>query len=197
VRFGPPDPSWVRPPRPPWTWPSLELDIDDDGEQTSLGEIYRHDVLLQHRNNFGRIWVKAEPLTRELAEKDLRALAGAIVEGIASLQYEATVDATAQKVEIREKRYATTLLDSRAIGIGGHPAQITLFDAAQISQLQMSQQQRGLRVALVLVRTPYELEVHTARGTKTVPVLIAYANAPESFNASFGDFQRLLSRIRL
>ncbi|MFT3922003.1 MAG: hypothetical protein QM778_05675 [Myxococcales bacterium] len=100
-----------------------------------------------------------------------------------------------------ERRFASRVLQSSPCTVSKHEAYRVDFEVANVDQLQLSDQARWQRGAVVFVRTKYQhLAGTTMQNTKTFyPVVMAIGMSarPQDFAGLEEDFERLLKQTVL
>jgi hypothetical protein len=177
------------------------VDVDRDGQTDDLGEYYIYDLRFTHARDDGVIWLRTVPLPLDDADKALRVLANAYVEGIAHDRYEVVQLEGTLRATNTEVSYATQMLSSASGTVGDQEAFGVMVNVANTNQLKLDPNARWKRVELVLVRTPFAFKVKSGhkKGDGPIPVLmvLGYASSLEDFDTDRGAFEDLLSRVSL
>jgi hypothetical protein len=151
------------------------VDIDRDGKTDDIGEYYLFDLRFTNARDDGVIWLRTVPLPLDDANKALRVLANAYVEGIAHDRYEVVQLEGKLHATDSEVSYATQVIASASGTVGNREAFAVTVNVANTNQLKLDPNARWRRVELVLVRTPFAFDV---KGTKKpegpVPVLMVH-----------------------
>lgn len=174
------------------------LDLDDDGDRDRVRHVYTYDLRLRHRTTNGMIWVRTFPISPALQSRDLRVLAQNYASSVAGGKGYMVASVAPEQIDIRERRFATKILDEMPMRFQGREAYGFILDVADVDQLRLSERSRFGRAAIVLVRTNFGWTQQSALGERKWPVLmvVGYRNGPDDFVEGLDDFERFLASFR-
>lgn len=175
------------------------LDLDDDGDRDRVQRVFTYDLRLRHRTTNGMIWVRTMPLTPAIQSRELRVLAQNYASSVAGGRHYMVATVAPEQVDVRERRFATEILDSMRMRFHDHEAYGFILDVADVDQLRLSERSRFGRAAIVLVRTSFGWRQYSAYGERQWPVLmvIGYVNGPDDFDEGLHDFETFLASFRM
>ena len=187
------------------------LDYDGDGDFEGTVTLPRFDLKFNHRRNDARLFVITVPISQYDSERELAVILRDLVAhssnggGISYDFSRGTARASGER--------AAQILVSREVTVGGYPAHEVIFEVANVPELELTPDARGVRSHLVLVRPGFvfarEQMVRSARmpslGGRTVGqttcfpglMLIGYANHPDDYDAQQPEFRDFLNRVRI
>lgn len=179
-------------------WHTRYLDVDGDGDRDRVQRAYTYDLRIRHRTTNGMMWVRTFPVSPALQSRELRVLADNYASSVAGGKGYMVAGVTPARVDVRERRFATEVLDTLPMRLDGREAFGFIMDVADVDQLRLSRASRLGRAAVVLVRTSFGWRQYSALGTRRWPVLmvIGYVNGPDDFAAGLDDFERFLASFR-
>lgn len=148
------------------------------------------DLKLSHNTN-AAIWVRMLPIPFALLHKKVAFLAENFVNNLSGNVYNEYFG-----IGPAERRVATQILESKAIGFFGLPAQMVRFDLVSVDQLELDPNAPRTRVEMVLVRTRFVKTLHNGQTFRAPAyLLIGYSNDAVRFDSQLADFRRFASQI--
>jgi hypothetical protein len=179
---------------------SYSFDLDDNGSFEDKVKRPAYDLLFKNRRTNAQIWLTTIPLSRELADKELRVLLNNYVENISGSGF-VVFDLGASH---SGKRFSTRVVERGDAELSGKPALVATVEVANVDQLELSPNARRDQVRIVMTRP----EVRMVRGKKgdgsvdgrvpfRVLLIAGYSNDPEDFEKQYPEFKRFLGKIHL
>jgi hypothetical protein len=175
-------------------------DVDGDGKPEGLEREPFYDLLLLHTQKDASMWVRSVPVSSAEKDKELAVFAERYVESVAGTGVVAVRFGSEGAVGSVGRRFASRVLHSESCTLSKREAYRVDFEVANVDQLQLSDQARWQRAAVVFVRTGYSHRVQNVRGVSTrFPVVMALGLSakPQDFAALEPDFEKLLKQTVL
>lgn len=179
---------------------TFHFDFDNDDKADAHEAFPNPDLLLTSKKTEARIEVSALLLDHRLADKELRVLLNNAVESASGTL--SLFVGFGQAAVGSSKRFASRLIDSQEVQLGGEKGLVATIDRANVDQLQLNPNARWRRSRLFLMRAPFDYFA-TGRGGPNafyryrVLLLVEYSNAPEDFEAQYPDFVRLMNKLHV
>jgi hypothetical protein len=175
-------------------------DRTGDGIADETRLMNRHDLLLCHRKDDGRIWVKVWELDRSRQEQDLAVILESIVSGLSG-EFEVSIG-TVQRLS-EGKSYAAETTWTRRARLGPHAALLAEVTVADLDRLQLSPGARHRTLRLLISRIPIAPQSPAqdrsrwprVEGSNSGLLVVGYSNSPDRFEEHLGDFERFLGLI--
>jgi hypothetical protein len=179
----------------------FDFDVDGDGDAEAREEGLLYDLRLKHRKRDAVIWARTFPISKDLADKDLRVLMQSYIDEVAGAGYESVQIHPTRRI-VQETRYAAATVERGPARVAGYDAYSATIDVANIDQIKLTPGKYERRVKLVLVKPPFQYRFHGVTQTKSqkkfpARMLVGYANLPEDFEKDLPDFTKFLERIEI
>ena len=175
------------------------FDVDGDGRfdiKRYKEPIY--DLRLTHRITDGVIFLGTTPVSAEEDKKLLSVLAQRMVDSASSTGVFLTVEPSGE-VRVAERRFGTTLRESRDCLVGGRPAHLVSFEMTDVNRAQAGDGLATRKVELVVVDAGFreEVKLNDTAASFRVLLVAGISNRPDLFEQTLPDFGGLLDRIRV
>lgn len=186
----------------------VRLDPDLDGEFEEAASVFTYDLLFKHGKHNGRIWLSTIALPGTMRERNLNVLARDYLESVSTTGVVAIgLDKAMRSAE--DKAYVTNVRRESSIQVDGKEAREMLFDVVDAEEARLSSSTRWQRAKVVLVRPPFAWTNREVSGASSmrdartnvplypVVLLIGYVNDAPEFARGLGDFDRLVSAVKI
>ena len=171
--------------------------VDVDGDDNGWNKIEpAYELRFVHLRHAGVAWLRAVPVSNELANKDLRVLTAGFVEGLAGGEYE-TLELSPGRATTVEKRFASSLLHAEPCRLAAQECEAATIELANVDQLKLDPNYRSHKLMVVLARTPFAYAPSDGGTTFPVYLVAGYSNQPSQFEAGLQDFIGLLQHVRI
>lgn len=178
---------------------TYSFDLDDNGSFEDKVKRPAYDLLFKNRKTNAQIWLTTIPLSRELADKELRVLLNNYVENISGSGF-VVFDLGANA---SGKRFWTRVVERGDAVLSGKPALVATVEVANVDQLKLSPDARKEQVRIVMTRPDVKM-VRGSKGESTdsrvpfrVLLVAGYSNDPEDFEKQYPEYKRFLSKVHL
>lgn len=174
----------------------FHVDADGDGDADWDKTEPAFELRFVHLRHAGVAWLRAVPVSHELAKKDLHVLVLGFVEGLAGGEYE-TLELSPGRATTIEKRFASTLLNAEPCRLAAQECEAASIELANVDQLKLDPTYRSHKLMVVLTRTSFAYAPVDGAATFPVYLVAGYSNQPSQFDAGLRDFIGLLQHVEI
>jgi|GEM_PF-6158217 len=175
-------------------------DADENGDPEVARQEPFYDLLLEHTQKDASMWVRTVPISTTDKDKELAVFAERYVDNVAGSGTVVVRFGAEGALGSVSRHFASRVLHTEPCTVSKREAYRVDFEVANVDQLQLSDQARWERGAVVFVRTGYEHAISSASMKKAFfPVIMAIgiSTKPQDFAALEADFETLLKQTVL